>query len=456
MSDIASYRRILRSIIHSNTRDNALQPSKSQIRQLSKLVDDEWDWWKTLTWTEWFELLNEDVMFGHRRDLITDQKNRAKAIVDKMIETGRNRVMMMDGHGREVYCIVEAITLAQSSGHLPGNFLDEKFELVLIDLDPVVDEWHRLFFSFSKYVKTYLGNIHDFQDKFLSKSSIKKTIVYHNFCGTGQTTPNGGPQKFVRKRYFGNDSKAPLWCLSNTILKPWLISPIANGHLAEEDIEKLYGKNVELAREQLKEVCKRMKLRSGPELRDMLWLILGHVDNAYYATPDIELEFIAKLLSQNVEGALESFFVSFSTARRASDGKRRHMAVRRLYRVCEALGVNISVRANFQSYYFVMSKVVDALGTTKNALRKMSYDEILGELLDFDSRNPFKKRVLENEVNISTPRFRKKAKAVRRGKTTRRKRKSRRSTGMSEKDFFKMCHQTDKEVLSRKRARKRV
>lgn len=135
------------------------------------------------------------------------------------------------------------------------------------------------------------------------------------------------------------------------------------------------------------------------------------------------------------------------------------MAIRRLYRVCEAIGNKLTnQRFDFQSYRLSTSKALAVLGLSDQPLAA-DYQNVLAKLLEFDARSVLKIDVAKENAPPRPKLVRRKPKVVRRRVTQSapRKRKARgaRVTGMSEKDFFKMCYQNDTQLLSQKRPRKR-
>jgi len=165
-SKLAQY--ILKYFIDNHTKDFIIDPSKC-------------------TNSEWLELMGGgDILWGafsarNECDAREDQKIRANAIADSLIETNSKNLVLLDGHGRIFYEILSSLKVKDTQ-----NFNDYTFDIY--EIDPNAHAWHLYFFP--KSVTSYGQNIFHAVKKFTITPTIHQFtglgVLYLNFCAFGE------------------------------------------------------------------------------------------------------------------------------------------------------------------------------------------------------------------------------------------------------------------------------
>lgn len=175
-------RALIRFIISDNRNDvNRLQVSRDQnavlraFREFLGIPHLEWN-------SHWFDLMGDgNVLFDGLSDEVReDQRNRARALVERMIATRRTVLRTMDGHGRFLYSFLEALRAR-------GENMDN-YDIELMDIHAPTDAWHRLFFPIAgdtPNVHPIQGDILEFQPGDFHETFSTSTMLYMNFCGLG-------------------------------------------------------------------------------------------------------------------------------------------------------------------------------------------------------------------------------------------------------------------------------
>lgn len=183
---------------------NPLQPSKEQVEVLK--LFRQWFKFDEMKLEQWLNLVNklsfcklsskkdefDDADHVEMKD--SDYRNRAETICrvwlgynDKSKES--KALLLMDGHGRMIrYLIMELLRKKRQAN----------MEMCVIDLDPYVTEWHKLFFP--KYLVRTLpeGNVFNYVNDV-------KYLPYLNFCGI---TSCIGELASIRQSFFLSYSTA--------------------------------------------------------------------------------------------------------------------------------------------------------------------------------------------------------------------------------------------------------
>ena len=136
-------------------RSNPLQPNERQIRILK--LFSEFHSLKTEAWLERIKPLGF-LSRGLEKD--RDYERRARYI--SSISRGASFILLMDGHGRMVYRLLE---------------LCPNSHIVVVDQDSVVNQWHEAFFPRER-VSSIQGDIFDIIPRYPVDS-----VIYLNFCG---------------------------------------------------------------------------------------------------------------------------------------------------------------------------------------------------------------------------------------------------------------------------------
>ncbi len=159
---------------------NALQPNRYDVKAL-RTCKDYLNFTKEATPISWYKAIPLESLFcvnkiGNKRKLL-DQMKRANILVD-MLTDDHTEIVTMDGHGRFVRCLIQALALNEKKAHLI-----DKIKIILVDnfLDkygkPIVSMWHRKFLPQSIVTSVY-GNIYSYKPS-------NNRLVYLNFCGLG-------------------------------------------------------------------------------------------------------------------------------------------------------------------------------------------------------------------------------------------------------------------------------
>ena len=124
--------------------------------------------WTNLVWEGEHSLLFEGHVDG--QNLLTDQMERATALVAEMRSQGLRRLKTMDGHGRFLACFFRALQIA-------GEPLSD-YEIEICDIDAHANTWHESMFPSNVIVRhiNIMGDISDI---------ARNTMLYLNFCSLG-------------------------------------------------------------------------------------------------------------------------------------------------------------------------------------------------------------------------------------------------------------------------------
>lgn len=163
---------LIDGILSDDHDGNSFKPSSPQVAYFLKEITAKWC--LPADWKEWVELWDHnDILYtGFKPAVITDQKKRAKTMVDiadsqKLKGSGKFTVTMMDGHGRQW---LAALKEFRARGYDINNII-----LRIVDIDPSVNAWHTAFFpsSGTEVVdqSIYLENVPG------------RGMLYLNFCG---------------------------------------------------------------------------------------------------------------------------------------------------------------------------------------------------------------------------------------------------------------------------------
>ena len=149
-------------------------PSSTQVDFFKKELLSRWR--MPSSWDEWIDLWDRhDVLYTDDERVLVDQQKRAKLATDILINSGlKNKnvsITMMDGHGRQLLTILKSL---RSNG-----FDLTKVHLRIVDKDPDVNNWHKVFFP-STMTTPIKGSIYD-------EGVPPNGILYLNFCGLNGT-----------------------------------------------------------------------------------------------------------------------------------------------------------------------------------------------------------------------------------------------------------------------------
>lgn len=156
-------------------RSNPLQPSECQVNILRYFKDLGFSM-SDLPLVEWTETANVFWEFLYSSGRTSDLFKRSTEVFStwrniynetRMANKYNTKLVIMDGHGRIVAKLLNKIAKTKS----PQDFI-----IKVVDVDPTVTEWHKLFFP-AQNVVSCTGNILDY--------STEDNLVYMNFCGLG-------------------------------------------------------------------------------------------------------------------------------------------------------------------------------------------------------------------------------------------------------------------------------
>jgi hypothetical protein len=153
---------------------NRFQPSTQQCNELVKynqIYNINNTDMTNLNWLNEYDL--EPFLFDGIEPLkINDQKNRAKLVVDMVLNSGKKTIALFDGHGRMYYLI-----LMELFNRNVADINDYNFKFY--ELDEPTHRWHQEFFPL-KNCQCVFGNIFECPNIY-----DNDTFIYFNFCGLG-------------------------------------------------------------------------------------------------------------------------------------------------------------------------------------------------------------------------------------------------------------------------------
>jgi hypothetical protein len=156
-------------------RSNPLQPSECQVNILRYFKDLGFSM-SDLPLDEWCKIAETFWKFLYSSGRTSDLSKRSTEVFStwcniyndtRMANKYNTKLVIMDGHGRIVAKLLNKISKTKS----PQDFI-----IKVVDVDPIVTEWHKLFFP-AQNVVSCTGNILEY--------STEDNLVYMNFCGLG-------------------------------------------------------------------------------------------------------------------------------------------------------------------------------------------------------------------------------------------------------------------------------
>ena len=114
---------------------NRFQPSQSQLKKLHELFGD---YWNRLDHLKRHAFLTKEQLYQEGEEHIyKDQIIRAQVLLDDIQDNKLTGILLMDGHGHMNWCLQEVA--------LQKDFDMDKLNVQVIDLDNVVNDWHKAF-----------------------------------------------------------------------------------------------------------------------------------------------------------------------------------------------------------------------------------------------------------------------------------------------------------------------
>lgn len=170
--------------------NNFFQPTDSSVESLSeetwfieKKPIEEWliiqpgtlfPGEPTVSWRLYNDQLSPRIISGPK-DIVSDQFIRARDIVKNMLDTGKQTLVTMDGHGRFVRIFYYLLSLFKKQRKYSHIELCN-FNIILYEIDPIVHQWHEIF------MPTTVEN----RDRSILDHEIQENeLLYLNFCGLG-------------------------------------------------------------------------------------------------------------------------------------------------------------------------------------------------------------------------------------------------------------------------------
>ena len=197
---ISECRNVIRSIMfgddkNENPSNNPLQADQFQVEALSKATIRSTNGNKVslvkflrslthLQWHKFFSPIANELFesIGANKKKEADQVTRAKAIAKEIVAKGIKDIVLMDGHGRITYLILDELK------KLKRNYMN-KCNFFLYDINETVTKWHELFFPKSFVCET--KNV-----TFLDKVFLESKLLYLNYCGIGSLDDKKNLAKF--------------------------------------------------------------------------------------------------------------------------------------------------------------------------------------------------------------------------------------------------------------------
>lgn len=157
---------------------NRFQPTPEEVL----LLKDSEIVFSTLSASDWVRFCEEESDFTETyldsmgQNIIDDQLARAQAYAELFWMKNYSTIVLMDGHGRMLYTILKCLQ------HWDINI--DQLDIYVVDLDPIVHEWHQLFFpnnviSLQDDIIDLLEQHLDLQDE----DENPTVLPYLNFCG---------------------------------------------------------------------------------------------------------------------------------------------------------------------------------------------------------------------------------------------------------------------------------
>jgi hypothetical protein len=174
-----SLNRVFNEVTNSK---NPLQPSIQQVEKLQSMTKIN-TFLQNLTPYEWSKIMEpyKSLLFsGKTYNKIADQEFRADIIISYIKSNPQiKNIITMDGHGRFLLTLLQKLDL-----------LANDIKIIIVDIDPIVNQWHKLFFPNS--IDCIESNIFNFKPS-------NNTVVYMNFCGIGGKKGQEGLAEYLSK-----------------------------------------------------------------------------------------------------------------------------------------------------------------------------------------------------------------------------------------------------------------
>lgn len=165
---------IMREACSHNENSNPLKPSSGQVMKLIKCGYN----FNDMTIETWYHFLKENLLIDQ---LFTVRGGSTKKVsltircqkLAKMLansDGSMKHCYMMDGHGRTLFMLVEALLLSGIS------FEEMEGKIHVVDIDEYSHQWHM--HAFPKGIDSIQSNIFHLEIP-------KSAILYLNFCGIG-------------------------------------------------------------------------------------------------------------------------------------------------------------------------------------------------------------------------------------------------------------------------------
>ena len=170
----------------------AQKVKRGKILDFSRLSNQSWH---DALWADNGGILFNAFNHAHPRSLFADQMTRARYLVQLYVQNSATQIVLMDGHGRFLLCLIHALI---EQGINPNAVV-----ITFVDIDEHADSWHQAFFPRDTYatrndvlklmVDSYQHYIVDESDADPDLPDLpdpRSTIFYLNFCAVSDAIAN--------------------------------------------------------------------------------------------------------------------------------------------------------------------------------------------------------------------------------------------------------------------------
>lgn len=163
----------LENIIKIDDNYNSYQPTRDQCKKLERKMSQQKYDLSRKTIIEWLDFMMSrgeefpTILFPNG-EVYSEQKRRAKYLIEQVIKTSAKEIVLLDGHGRMLFLVLSL---------LREHDLLQQVSITVVDSDEGAHEWHELFFPEG------VSSINEDLFQYVKKTPTKNMYIYANFCG---------------------------------------------------------------------------------------------------------------------------------------------------------------------------------------------------------------------------------------------------------------------------------
>jgi hypothetical protein len=183
----------LSTILSQKNTTNTMIPSNTQ---LDDILEKQWNL-NRLPFMDWYNIMNDTrymnsnkgipilfKMLYHYNSIYNYSMIRGDSIVDTMVRNGITTLQLIDGHGRMVFSVLDAL--------ISRNLNLDDYTIEVYEKDHIAYEWHKQFLP---------AGVKNIKMDILKLEYCPEKLIYLNFC----SIPNNNLQKvlnFIEKKQY--------------------------------------------------------------------------------------------------------------------------------------------------------------------------------------------------------------------------------------------------------------